>query len=63
MIGALLGDMIGAPYEFDRGAKSDEELIAAFVANDPELEKEIRLLCEDMRDTSKNLIQEKFKLL
>ena len=22
MIGAILGDMIGAPYEFDRGAKS-----------------------------------------
>ena len=22
MIGALLGDMIGAPYEFDRGAKT-----------------------------------------
>lgn len=36
--------------EFDRGAKSDEELIAAFVANDPGLEKEIRLLCEDIHD-------------
>ena len=24
MIGALLGDMIGAPYEFDRGAKTKE---------------------------------------
>ncbi len=24
MYGALLGDMIGAPYEFDRGNKSKE---------------------------------------
>ena len=24
MIGALLGDMIGAPYEFDRGAKTKD---------------------------------------
>ena len=24
MIGAILGDMIGAPYEFDRGKKTKE---------------------------------------
>ena len=24
MIGAILGDMIGAPYEFDRGGKTKE---------------------------------------
>ena len=24
MIGAILGDMIGAPYEFDRGSKTKD---------------------------------------
>ena len=32
--------------EYDRSACSDEELIASFVANDPELEREIRLFME-----------------
>ena len=26
MYGAILGDMIGAPYEFDRGNKTKEEI-------------------------------------
>ena len=32
--------------EYDRSACSDEELISMFVANDPEMEKEIRLFME-----------------
>ena len=27
MIGAILGDMIGAPYEFDRGNKTKDSII------------------------------------
>lgn len=31
--------------DFDRGTKSDEELVESFVRNAPELEKQIRSLC------------------
>ena len=33
MIGAILGDIIGSPYEFDRGNKSKE--FPFFLANPP----------------------------
>lgn len=36
--------------EFDRGGKEEEELIDAFVKNDPEIETEIRQICEDVHD-------------
>jgi putative hydrolase of the HAD superfamily len=36
--------------EFDRGGSEEEELIAGFVRNAPELEKEIRLICKDVHD-------------
>lgn len=36
--------------EFDRGAMEDEAMIQLFVNNDPELEKEIRMICEDVHD-------------
>ncbi|MBR1692064.1 MAG: HAD family phosphatase [Lachnospiraceae bacterium] len=36
--------------EFDRGAVDDEEIIRCFVKNDPEIEKEIRMICEDIHD-------------
>ena len=29
MYGAILGDMIGAPYEFDRGDKTKIQLVKA----------------------------------
>lgn len=32
--------------EYDRSACSDEEIIASFISNDPELEREIRLFME-----------------
>lgn len=40
MYGALLGDMIGAPYEFDRGNKS----------------KEFPLFCENSRFTDDSVM-------
>lgn len=36
--------------DFDRGAKTDEELINSFIKNDPELEPQIRQLCENIHD-------------
>ncbi len=39
--------------EFDRGYYSEEELIENFVRNEPELEKEIRLICADIHDMLK----------
>ena len=36
--------------DFDRGAKTDEELINGFIRNDPELEPQIRQLCENVHD-------------
>lgn len=36
--------------EFDRGGKEEEELIDAFVENDPEIETEIRQICENIHD-------------
>ncbi len=36
--------------DFDRGAKTDEELINSFIKNDPELEPQIRKLCENVHD-------------
>lgn len=35
--------------EFDRGAWSTEEIIAAFTANDPSVEKEIRLVFQNLK--------------
>lgn len=35
--------------EFDRGAVSDEEIIRAFVQNDPEIETEIREICGNIK--------------
>lgn len=39
--------------EFDRGGSEEEELIDGFVRNDPEVEKEIRLICQDIHDMLK----------
>lgn len=39
--------------EFDRGAMEEEEIISLFIRNDPAIEKEIRLLCEDIHDMLK----------
>lgn len=36
--------------EFDRGAMEDEAMIQLFVDNDPGIEKEIRMICEDVHD-------------
>lgn len=36
--------------EFDRGNYSEEELIESFIRNDPDIEKEIRLICKDIHD-------------
>lgn len=36
--------------EFDRGALDDEEMIQLFIKNDPGIEKEIRMICEDIHD-------------
>lgn len=36
--------------EFDRGGSEEEELIEAFVKNDPDIEKEIRQICENIHD-------------
>lgn len=36
--------------EFDRGGSEEEELIDAFVKNDPEIEAEIRQICKDVHD-------------
>ena len=36
--------------EFDQGAKSEKELIDGFVANDPDIEPEIRRICENIHD-------------
>ena len=36
--------------EFDRGGSEEEELIDAFVENDPEIEAEIRQICKDVHD-------------
>lgn len=36
--------------EFDRGAMEDEEIIRSFVKNDPEIETEIRKICENVHD-------------
>lgn len=36
--------------EFDRGYYSEEELIKGFIRNEPELEKEIRLICDNIHD-------------
>lgn len=35
--------------ELDRSAEDEEELIARFIKNDPEVEKEIRMVCRDIR--------------
>ena len=35
--------------EFDRGAWSTEEIIEAFIANDPDVEKEIRLVFQNLK--------------
>lgn len=43
----------GAWHEFDRGAKSEAELIDDFVKNDPEIEGPIRKICEDIHDMLK----------
>lgn len=40
----------GAWNEFDRGSKTEAELIDDFVKNDPEIETEIRCICEDIHD-------------
>ncbi len=45
--------MSGVWDEFDRGAKSDEEILNAFIAEDPGIEKEIRLLFENVHDIVK----------
>ena len=34
--------------EYDRGVLSDEEIVDSFVENDPEIEKEIRLMNQDL---------------
>ena len=41
-----------SPYwdEFDRGAMSDEEIIQKFVEQDPEIESEIRKICENIEN-------------
>ncbi len=39
--------------EFDRGARTDEELIADFVKNDPQMEAGIRKICENIHDMLK----------
>lgn len=36
--------------EFDRGYYSEQELVERFVRNDPDIEKEIRLICADIHD-------------
>ena len=36
--------------EFDSGAMEDEEIIRSFVNNDPEIETEIRKICENIQD-------------
>ncbi len=36
--------------EFDRGGSEEEELIEGFVGNAPEVEREIRLFCQDIHD-------------
>lgn len=36
-------------HEFDRGALSDEEIIEAFIANDPDVETEIRLVFQNLK--------------
>ncbi len=36
--------------EFDKGAKSEKELVEGFVANDPDIETEIRRICENIHD-------------
>lgn len=36
--------------EFDQGAKSEKGLIDGFVANDPDIEPEIRRICENIHD-------------
>ena len=43
---------VTSPYwdEFDRGAMEDEELIQLFVNNDPEIETEIRKICENIEN-------------
>ena len=33
MIGALMGDMIGAPYEFDRGNKFKDQVLSLWEDN------------------------------
>ena len=37
--------------DYDRSLRSDEEILASFVANEPELEREIRLFMEHESDT------------
>lgn len=39
--------------EFDRSALSEDELINGFVKNDPGVEREIRLVCENIHDMLK----------
>lgn len=34
--------------EFDRGALSDEEMLTSFIQNDPEIEKEIRMIYKNI---------------
>lgn len=36
--------------EFDRGGSEEDELIESFVKNAPDLEKEIRQICDDIHD-------------
>ena len=36
--------------EFDRGAKTEEALVLDFIANDPEIEKEIRQICYNVKN-------------
>lgn len=36
-------------HEFDRGALATEEIVEAFIANDPEVEEQIRLVFENLK--------------
>lgn len=48
MYGAILGDMIGAPYEFDRGEKTKEE-IREYVIR--EFHYDLSKTCDEIRTT------------
>ncbi|MBR1930878.1 MAG: HAD family phosphatase [Lachnospiraceae bacterium] len=51
MIGRIAKASVQSPQwaEFDRGVFSDEELMASFIENDPEIEKELHEAYDDIR--------------